>query len=166
MDFRDDDFPTDADFDKECVNEARPSWIFVSHAAVDEGVVRKLLDTIAARRCLSLHIANRKQSDWVALAYKAKILENIRRCNWFIVAVSKAALSSRWVKFEVRCALRSKATNNMLCLVLDNSEPTALESGLSSVRKIDARPLLAVRGGLRTRVTRWRLASFLPKGYL
>jgi hypothetical protein len=66
------DFPTDADFDNEQVTEQQLSWVFVSHAAVDEGVVRGLLDDVAAQRYLTLHIANQNQPGLVALAYKAK----------------------------------------------------------------------------------------------
>lgn len=159
------DVPTDADFDSGRTEDVRSSWVFVSHAAIDEGAVRDVIDDYATRRFLTLHIANRSQTPPQAvLAYRANIVRNLWRCFWFIVVVSKAALGSPWVRFEVRSALRSKTSNQLLCLLLDDSGPTKLDPGLSSIRTIDLRPLLTNKNGLRARLTRWRLGSLLPKG--
>jgi TIR domain len=160
------DIPTDAEFDNGRTQDVRSSWVFVSHSAIDENVVTKVLGNYASQRFLTLHIANRSQSAPAILAYKARIVENLWRCSWFVVAVSKTALNSSWVRFEVRCALRSKSNNHLLCLLLDDSDPAMLHPGLSAIRAIDVRPLLTNRKNLRARLTRCRLGSLLPKGGL
>jgi hypothetical protein len=87
----------------------------------------------------------------------------LHRLFWH-TELSEAALGSPWVRFEVRSALRSKTSNQLLCLLLDNSDPTKLDSGLSSIRTIDLRPLISNKNGLRAKLTRLRLGSLLPKG--
>lgn len=160
------DVPTDEEFDSERTADAISSWVFVSHTATDESLVRNVLEDFARQRYLTLHIANRSQTAPVLRAYKDLIVKNLWRCSWFVVAISKNALSSSWVRFEVRCALRSKTSDHLLCLLLDRSDPSTLDPGLSSVRTINVQPLLTNKKHLRATLTRRRLGSLLPKGGL
>lgn len=161
-----DDFPGDpADFlPIEFGVQERLTWVFVSHSAADYEIVRKLLPReLEQSRYLTFHIANRAQPQHISGIYKLHILSSLARCGWFIVAVSEGTLRSKWVQFEVGWWLHNKGNRRLLCLILDQSNPDALDERLSASRKVDVRRLVRRSTGLLAKLERWRLRVSLPR---
>lgn len=158
------DFPHESDFQfgPAPSSQEKPSWVFVSHSAVDYKIVRAILTPFEAR-FLTFHISNRAQGEGFVQAYKPKILLNLSRCSWFIVAVSSASIRSSWVKFEVDWFIRNKTTDSMLILILDDSDISALHPQLINTRRVNVRPLVQQTSSLASWLARRRLGRRLPK---
>lgn len=138
------------------------NWVFVSHTADDEPMVRQLLEPIASSRRLVLHISNRRQSPVIAETYRREILRNLLRCDWFFAALTSRSVQSEWVKFEVDWALVNKPVRRLVIARFDDCDLRTLNKQLSKVRVLDCR---ALEGG--NPIKRWmamrRLLRAMPR---
>ncbi len=108
-------------------------FVFLSYTAADEGSVRSILVPILRQALIDFHLANRSQPKYVSGLYRQAILRSLARCKYFIVFVSPATLTSKWVMFEVEWASIHRKPNH--CLVVANGDvnPTDLNPWLGRV---------------------------------
>ena len=114
----------------------RPREIFLSHASAD----RKSADTVVR----SLHQAGLKV--WYsrshlkgAQQWHDEIGRALKRCDWFLLLLSPAAVKSRWVKLELTYATnQARYTERIMPLVLKSCDYEALSWTLGSIQVVDA----------------------------
>jgi hypothetical protein len=114
---------------------------FLSHTTTDEPLLRqRLLSVIEPffREIFIMNIGMSERSPMVIEAYRRRILTALSRCGWFIVAISGASASSKWVGFEFAWALRYRDHRRILALILDRTGQLAYAPVLRFVRSIDA----------------------------
>ena len=83
----------------------RPTEIFVSHAVKDRRFADRLVAALRANGFnvwySDIHLAG--ADDW-----QDEIGKALRRCDWFLVVLSKNAIDSMWVSREVKFAQANK----------------------------------------------------------
>jgi hypothetical protein len=82
----------------------RPKEFFLSHAAVDRPFADRLVDVLRGHEIpVWYSVTNLVGSQ----EWHDEIGRALRRCDWFGVVVSPAALKSKWLRWEVQYALRA-----------------------------------------------------------
>jgi hypothetical protein len=80
-----------------------PSEVFLSHASVDRAFAGRLADELRRHR---VPVWYSERSIGGAQQWLDEIGAALRRCDWFIVVLTPAAVRSKWVKRELTYALR------------------------------------------------------------
>jgi hypothetical protein len=83
----------------------RPSELFLSHANEDGAVAREIA-VILRQHAVPVFFAPHNIVG--ARQWQDEILAALRRCDWFAVLLSPAAVQSMWVKREVAYALKQQ----------------------------------------------------------
>ncbi len=109
--------------------------MFLSHASADQPFVNKiarLLRKHGIRVWYSPHhLAGADQ-------WHDEIGEALRRCDWFLVILSKKSVASMWVKREVLYALKQRRLHNCIIPVLHKPcSPDKLSWALDDSQMID-----------------------------
>lgn len=129
--------PDDIEFPRPDPASARTHWAFLSHSADDTPFLQR--EVVPDRPEHFFLMDYRTHSEGITEVYRRKILQALSRCAWFLVAVSDAAVTSAWVRFEVRWALQHRRTERMRVLVLSEADPSQIAPGLASIQRIDFR---------------------------
>jgi hypothetical protein len=143
---------------------AHESWVFVSHTADDEPLLRSVLEPAAAERHLQLHLVNRRHAPTIAEAYRKEILRSLARCAWFLAAFTPGSIRSEWVRFEVSWALDHKPGDRVLLAILEACDPGLVDARLPGRHLVSCTGLAG--SGIRRWLSRRRLQQLLPKGGL
>jgi hypothetical protein len=83
----------------------KPAEIFLSHASKDEASATRLAALLARHR---LKVFYSRKNIQGAQQWHDEIGAALGRCNWFLLALSPAAVGSEWVKRELVYALQQK----------------------------------------------------------
>lgn len=138
-------------------SQSRYSIAFLSHTTKDESVIQqRILPVIRPffAEVFFMNVGMRGRSPEIVEAYKRRIVSALSKSEWFIVAVSGSAASSKWVGFEFAWALRHRDHRRILALVLDDTGRRAYLPVLRFVRTIDSTaassaPRMAIERALR-----------------
>ena len=111
-----------------------PTRVFVSHSSKDrnqiEDLVVRPLESCGYKTWYS------KNEIKSATEWERGILEGLRSCDWFLVAVSQSSLSSSWVKDELYWAIEERP-EYIIPAMLDSTDPRELHIRLGRLQSID-----------------------------
>lgn len=130
-----------------------PREVFLSHASRD----RKTADAIAAGlRAHGIAVWYSRSHLRGAQQWHDEIGRALRRCDWFVVLVSPAAVGSRWVRRELIYALNSDQYEaRIVPVLLRRCRPSDLSWTLDALQRIDF--TRGVEAGLRELLSLWRV---------
>jgi hypothetical protein len=94
---------------------AKPSRIFISHSHKDRALVERLAPVLDSHR---LKYWYGERNIVGAQQWHDEIGKALKKCNWLVLVLTPAAVSSRWVKYELLFALEAKAYREHI-VVLD-----------------------------------------------
>ena len=131
----------------------KPREIFLSHASAD----RRFADQFALMlRQHGLPVWYSRTHLRGAQQWQDEIGRALRRCDWFIVLLSPAAVKSMWVKRELSYALIQKRLQNRIVPILHREcDPQRLHWALASFQMVDATD--GLDSGCRSLLRAWGL---------
>ena len=129
----------------------RPREIFLSHASAD----RKSADALVrSLRRANLQVWYSKSHLQGAQPWHDAIGRALKRCDWFLLLLSPAAVKSRWVKLELTYAINQpRYTDRIMPVMLKPCDYEALSWTLGSIQMVDATVSLDV--GIATLLRLW-----------
>jgi hypothetical protein len=132
----------------------RPRKVFFSHASSDRKVADKIVTTLRAARIKvwysKIHLKGAQQ-------WHAEIGVALRRCDWFLLLLTPAAVRSKWVERELIYALRHDRYNAHIVPALFKScDYEQLSWTLGGIQLIDLRRDFA--SGLKDLLELWHAA--------
>lgn len=86
-----------------------PKEVFISHAAKNRQTANAVAETLRDHGVPVWHSPTNIKS---AQQWQDEIGKALRRCNWFLVLLTKASVSSKWVKMELMYALNHRQYND------------------------------------------------------
>ncbi len=95
-----------------------PNEVFLSHSSQDQEFVSKLVDEL---RRHGIPVWYSKTNILGAQQWHDEIGSALRRCDWFLVALSSRAVESMWVKRELIFAFQQKRFENKIVPILHES---------------------------------------------
>lgn len=145
---------------KRSARRRRPVEAFLSRAEADRGRTARLEQALARHDVAVWTAAANVRG---AQAWHDEIGEALRRCDWFLLALSKRSVSSEWVKRELLFALqRETYRGRIVPIVLDkNCDVDALSWTLGSFQMVDFTG--DFDDGCRSLLATWDIA-FVPDG--
>jgi hypothetical protein len=112
-----------------------PKEVFLSHSNMDREKASELAETL---RRHSIPVWYSKTNINGAQEWHEEIGKALKRCDWFIVILSKESIKSVWVKREMLYALNHKQyENHILPLVIDKCDIEELSWTLSMFQILD-----------------------------
>jgi hypothetical protein len=109
--------------------------VFISHSSRDRVFVEKIV-AVLRRHGIACWYA--PTNILGAQQWQDEIGRALRRCNWFLLVLSKNALKSKWVKRELAYALEDDRYNDrILSIVKTPGKYFDLSWTLSSSQRID-----------------------------
>ena len=90
---------------------ARPRKLFISHAAADHNFLTKLSELLEDH---GLQFWHSRKDIRGAQQWHDEIGAALRKCDWFLLVLSPAALQSKWVKRELAFALQYDRYNDRI----------------------------------------------------
>jgi len=115
----------------------RPREAFLSHASRDRATAGALADTLRAHGVRVWYSTTNIQG---AQQWHDEIGHALRRCDWFLLLLSPAAVRSPWVKRELLFALnKSRYADRIVPLYAKKCDPDALSWTLDELQRIDFR---------------------------
>lgn len=94
---------------------AAPHEVFLSHAHQDEAFASSLAETL---RDHGVQVWYSRSNIVAAQQWQDEIGGALRRCDWFAVILSPAAVESKWVKLELSHALAENQYDNRVIPLL------------------------------------------------
>ena len=117
-------------------NRRKPREIFLSHASADRRFADKFALTL---RQHGLPVWYSRRHLRGAQQWQDEIGRALRRCDWFIVLLSPAAVKSMWVKRELAYALIQKRLQNRIIPIRHREcDPQRLHWALAGFQMVDA----------------------------
>ena len=114
-----------------------PREAFLSHASADRSTASALADTLRAHGVPVWYSTTNIQG---AQQWHDEIGRALRRCDWFLLLLSPAAVRSSWVKRELLFALnKSRYANRIVPLFARRCDPDTLSWTLDELQRIDFR---------------------------
>jgi hypothetical protein len=112
-----------------------PEKLFLSHASADRPFVNKLATFLGTRKIpfwySKRHVVGAQQ-------WHDEIGKALKRCDWFLVVISPAAVRSKWVKRELMYALNEdRYENRIIPLFYKPCDTEALSWTLASLQRVD-----------------------------
>ncbi len=135
--------PTRDDVGFREVLDSEHALAFLSHTSADETTIRENLLPTLELFFASIFLMNIKMAierrgpniDIIA-AYKRRILHALGRSEWVVVVLSRSAVTSDWVRFELGWALRYHEHGRIIALILDGAARAAFAPVLHFVRSV------------------------------
>jgi hypothetical protein len=88
-----------------------PTEVFLSHSSIDRAMAGQIANKLRAHGVPTFFTP----SDLVgAQQWQNEMLAALRRCDWFLVLLSKSAIESMWVRRETAFALSDKRYENRI----------------------------------------------------
>ena len=109
--------------------------VFISHSSRDRVFVEKLVGVLREHgiACWYAPTAILGAQQW-----QDEIGHALRRCNWFLLVLSKNSLESKWVKRELSYALEDDRYNeHILSIVKTPGDYRSLSWTLTSLQRVD-----------------------------
>jgi len=110
--------------------------VFISHSSKDRRLVEQAI--IYPLRQNSIETWYSTEVVKTADEWERQILDGLKKCDWFLVAMTPHAMTSRWVQREVHWAIE-KREGKIIPVMLETCEPEELHIGLFSLQYIDFR---------------------------
>lgn len=88
-----------------------PREVFLSHASRDRQIASRIADALADHNVPVWYSRTNLRG---AQQWHDEIGAALKRCDWFVVLLSKSATQSKWVKRELLYALRSGHYENRI----------------------------------------------------
>lgn len=107
---------------------------FISHATADRLFVET--EIIGLLRALDVNSWFAKDDIETTEDWERSILSGLQSSDWFIVVISSASVSSRWVKDEVAWAMQHR-TGQIIPIVIADCESEQLHFRLPNIQQID-----------------------------
>jgi len=110
--------------------------VFISHSSEDrEFVESQIVHCLKENGVESWYS---KDSIMGASRWEREILQGLKKCDWFLVAMSPRAAQSKWVKFEVDWAFARRQEHIIPVLIAD-CDPDDFHIGMAGIHNIDLR---------------------------
>jgi hypothetical protein len=130
----------------------KPREIFFSHASIDRVAADKIVSRL---RQAGLRVWYSKTHLKGAQQWQAEIGAALKRCNWFIVLLSPAAVKSKWVERELAYALQhDQYDRHIVPLLLRTCNFERLSWTLGAIQMIDSTK--GPESGADTLLNLWR----------
>lgn len=101
-----------------------PKEIFLSHSSRNRKIASSVADTLRAHGVSVWFSPTNIQS---AQQWHDEIGKALRRCDWFVVLLSKASVKSKWVKMELSYALNhNQYDGHILPVMITACDPEQL----------------------------------------
>jgi hypothetical protein len=116
---------------------AAPKELFLSHSSADVRFVRRLAKILADHgvKCFVSSASIRGGHEW-----HDQIGAALKRCDWFLVVVSRKSVQSRWVRHELIAALqKQRYRERIIPLRYQTCDAEKLSWALSNFQEIDFR---------------------------
>ena len=110
--------------------------VFISHSAVDRDLVER--EIIIPLRQHGVETWYSKHNIKTATEWERRILEGLRECDWFLVAISQNSVKSDWVKTELHWALKERK-GHIIPVMLEDCNTDDLHLRLQLIHHIDFR---------------------------
>lgn len=112
-----------------------PTEVFLCHSSRDHAFVTKLAKTLHRHEVpfwlSTTHLLGAQE--WLDEIGRA-----LKRCDWFIVVLSPAAVKSRWVERELTYAVRDpRYDGHLVPLLYRPCDPLKLSWTLGAVQRVD-----------------------------
>jgi hypothetical protein len=114
----------------------KPREIFFSHASIDRVAADKIVFRL---RRVGLRVWYSKTHLKGAQQWQAEIGAALKRCDWFVVLLSPAAVKSKWVERELAYALQhDQYDRHIVPLLLRGCNYERLSWTLGAIQMIDS----------------------------
>lgn len=114
----------------------KPREIFFSHASIDRVAADKIVSRL---RRAGLRVWYSKTHLKGAQQWQAEIGAALKRCDWFVVLLSPAAVKSKWVERELAYALQhDQYDRHIVPLLLRTCNFERLSWTLGAIQMIDS----------------------------
>jgi serine/threonine protein kinase len=113
-----------------------PQRVFVSHSSKDRRVVED--DIVFPLEANGISTWYSKVSIQTAAEWERSILEGLKSCGWFLIAMSTNSASSEWVRDELHWAIENRPAR-ILPMLLEDCEPREFHIRLARLQAIDLR---------------------------
>jgi hypothetical protein len=110
------------------------SKIFICHSTRYRELVEREIVNLLQRHGISTWFS--KDDIRTAEEWERSILRGLNECDWFLVAMSRSALESQWVRSEVHWAIESR-WGRIVPVLLEPIKPVALHLRLSQLQYVD-----------------------------
>lgn len=131
----------------------RPKQAFLSHSSHDRKIASRIAEVLSQHGILVWYSRTHLRG---AQQWHDEIGAALKRCDWFIVLVSKAAIKSKWVKHELVFALNShRYENKVLPVKISACDPARLSWTLNNFQIIDFTRGFTI--GCRSLLRTWRI---------
>jgi hypothetical protein len=112
-----------------------PREVFGSHATTDRQSASRIADVLANNNVPVWYSRTNLRG---AQQWHDEIGAALKRCDWFVVLLSKSATESKWVKRELLFALRSaRYENRILPVKIASCDPANLSWTLEDFQMVD-----------------------------
>jgi hypothetical protein len=108
--------------------------VFISHSTLDRERVENEIVGLLQSKGIETWYA--KDDIVTAEVWERSIREGLKRCEWFLVAVSPNAIKSEWVQREVHWAMERRA-GKVVVVLLEPCDPADLHLGLDRIQFAD-----------------------------
>ncbi len=115
--------------------------IFISHSTQDHEIIER--EIVAPLRAHGLETWFSTDNIRSASEWERQIHEGLKKCDWFLIALSPRSVASEWVKREVHWAF-IRREDKVVPVMLESCDPDDLHIGLLPLQFIDFRQDLAV----------------------
>jgi hypothetical protein len=116
-------------------SKRKPAELFLSHASADRRFVSKLALLL---RKHGIHVWYSRHALVGADQWHDEIGKALRRCDWFLVILSPAAVKSMWVKREVLFALKQRRfRDRIIPLLYKPCAPDKVSWALDDAQMVD-----------------------------
>jgi hypothetical protein len=112
-----------------------PKEVFLSHSSNNLPMAIRVSNTL---RNHGVPVWFSPTNIMTAQQWHDEIGNALRRCDWFMVLLSNAAVNSRWVKWELHYALRhNQYDNHIMPVIIENCEYEELSWTLGVFQMVD-----------------------------
>lgn len=134
----------------------KPREIFFSHASIDRVAADKIVSRL---RRAGLRVWYSKTHLKGAQQWQAEIGAALKRCDWFVVLLSPAAVKSKWVERELAYALQhDQYDRHIVPLLLRTCHFERLSWTLGAIQMIDSTK--GPKAGADTLLSLWGPTKF------
>ena len=139
---------------------SRPAEVFLSHASADRSFATRLAEVLRAHHIPVWY----SSTDIVgAQQWHDEIGAALGRCDWFVVILSRASVTSVWVKRELLFALNDRRyQNRIIPVVHSHCDRLLLSWTLDTIQLIDFRR--SFHDGCRALLRVWGLGYVRREG--
>jgi hypothetical protein len=114
---------------------SRDASLFISHSSRDGVFVERIVAELG-RHGIACWYAPKKIVG--AQQWQDEIGRALRRCNWFLIVLSRNALRSKWVKRELAYVLDdNRYDGHIVAIVKTPGDYTGLSWTLSAIQQVD-----------------------------